>query len=129
MSYEIAREAALAAILPANTDRYIALFLGDPIGVGAELTLTGYARVAFQDWSTSSTPTISTRSPASAIVFPTVTQAGTADHWAIFDAPVGGNLWRSGRLLDNLGQPLTIVFTGGGDEARFDIGTLRLKAQ
>ncbi len=128
MAYEIAREAALAAILPATTDRYIALFLGDPADGGTEITLTGYARVAFQDWSTSSNPVDSSRTPASAIVFPTVTQAGTADHWAIFDAPAGGNLWRGGQLLDDLNQPTPINFSGGGDEARFNIGTLRCKA-
>ena len=129
MAYEVAREAALASILPATTDRYIALFLGDPADGGVEITLTGYARVAFQNWSTSSNPDESTRSPAASIVFPTITQAGTADHWAIFDAPAGGNLWRGGQLLDDLDQPVTINFTGGGDEARFNIGTLRIKAQ
>jgi hypothetical protein len=125
-----ARALALAAILPAGTDRHIALFLGNPVDGGAELTLTGYDRVAFQDWSTSFSAGESIRSNASDIVWPTITDAGDASYWAIFDSPLPGPgvLLRSGMLLDNLGQPITITFSGLGDEARLTIGTLRIKA-
>lgn len=123
-----ARELALAAILPASTDRYIALFLGNPIAGGVELSLTGYARVAHQDWATTHPMTgESVRSNTSAITFPTVTDPGDCDYWAIYDADVGGTLLRFGQVLDDLGQPFTVNFTGGGDEAQFNIDALRIK--
>jgi hypothetical protein len=115
----------LAGVLPAGTDRYVALYLGNPAGAGVELTLTGYARVAHQDWSTS-VPGVgeSARSNASAIEFPTITQAGSADYWAIFDASVAGNLLGFGSITDFIGAPTPVVFSGVGEEARFLIGAI-----
>jgi hypothetical protein len=118
------RAAALAAILPATTDVYIAMFLGNPIAGGVELTLTGYARVAYQDWTTADLGGSSVRSNASFITFPTITQAGSADYWGIYDSAVAGVLLRSGQLQDNLGQMITINFLGLGDEAQFTVGAL-----
>lgn len=117
----------LAAVLPAGTDRYVALYLGNPSLAGVEITLTGYARVAHQDWSTS-VPVVgeSVRANASPILFASITQAGQADYWAILDAAVGGNLLRRGLITDLIGSPTPIVFTGVGQEPRFPIGALSI---
>lgn len=128
MDPEIGRALMLAGLLPAGTDRYVALYLGDPsTAAGLEITLTGYARVAHQDWTTT-IPGIgeSVRSNASAIQFPTITQAGATDYWAIFDAAIAGNLLRYGLITDILGTPTPVVFTGLGEDARFPIGALRV---
>lgn len=117
----------LAAVLPPDEDRYVALFDGDPTVDGVELTLAGYARVAHSDWTTSvPDPGNSERSNASAIEFPTITEEGTADHWAIFDAETDGNLLRYGRLTDFVGMPSPILFTGTGEEATFNIGAIKV---
>jgi hypothetical protein len=124
---EVGRAYMLAGVLPAGTDRYVALYLGDPSTSGVELTLTGYARVAHQDWTTT-VPGVgeSVRSNASAIEFPTITEAGAADYWAIFDAAVAGNLLRYGLVTDLFGSPIQVLFSGLGDDARFPIGSLRV---
>lgn len=125
MDPEVGRALMLAGVLPAGTDRYLALYLGNPAQAGVEITLTGYARVAHQDWSTT-VPMVgeSERANASIIEFPTVTQAGSADYWAIFDAAVAGNLLRFGTITDLIGAPTPVVFTGAGEEARFLIGAI-----
>lgn len=127
MDPEVGRALMLAGVLPAGTDRYVALYLGNPAQSGVEITLTGYARVGHQDWTTS-VPGVgeSRRSNASPIQFPTITQAGSADYWAIFDAGVGGNLLRFGSITDFIGVPTPVVFSGGGDEARFPIGAIEI---
>jgi hypothetical protein len=123
------RALVLAALLPAGTDRYIALFLGDPLDGGVELTLTGYARKAHQQWTTTDLGGSSERSNTTDITFATITQAGGADYWGIYDtAGPGGTLLRRGALLDNLQQPVAIAFSGLGDEARLPAGKLRIKA-
>lgn len=128
MDPEVGRALMLAGVLPAGTDRYVALYRGDPSTVdGVELTLAGYARVAHQDWTTT-VPEIgrSVRSNASVIQFPTITETGRADYWAIFDASVGGNLLRCGLITDSVGVATPVDFTGLGDDARFTIGALRV---
>jgi|SRR5690606_34582057 len=126
MDTDVGRALMLAAVLPAGEDRYVALFDGDPTGDGVEITLAGYARVAHQDWTTSVPDEgNSERSNASAIEFPTITEDGTADHWAIFDAATDGNLLRYGRVTDFVGMPSPIVFTGIGEEATFAIGAIK----
>jgi hypothetical protein len=127
METEVGRAYMLTGVLPAGTDRYVALYRGDPSDAGVEITLTGYARVAHQDWSTS-VPVAgeSVRSNASAILFPSITEAGQADYWAIFDASVAGNLLRRGLITDLIGSPTPIVFTGAGQEPRFPIGAIEI---
>jgi hypothetical protein len=127
MDPEVGRAYMLAGLLPAGTDRYVALYLGDPSGAGVELTLAGYARVAHQNWSTS-VPGVgeSVRTNASIIQFPTITEAGSTDYWAIFDAAVAGNLLRFGLVTDIIGTPTPVIFSGFGDDVRFSIGALRI---
>jgi len=133
MDPEVGRAYMLAGVLPAGTDRYIALYLGNPIDPGApgvEITLAGYARAAHQDWTTS-VPGVgkSARSNASPIEFPTITEAGSADYWAIFDASVAGNLLRAGQITDFIGAPTPVVFSGIGEEARFQIGAIVVRVR
>ena len=122
-----ARALALAAILPAGTDRYIALFDGNPIDGGTEISPTGYARIAFQDWATSAGVFESTRSNASLVTFGPFTDPSTVSHWAIYDSPVGGILLRSSEVRDNLGQAVVLNLTGANDEPQFPIGELMVK--
>lgn len=133
MDPTLGRALMLAGVLPTGVDRYVALYLGNPLDLatpGVEITLTGYARVAHQDWSTS-VPMVgeSLRANASIVQFPTITQAGSADHWAIFDAPVGGNLLRAGPIVDVMGVPFAVVFSGLGDDARFPINALAIRGK
>lgn len=131
MDPEVGRALMLAGVLPAGTDRYVALYLGnpgDPGDPGVELTLAGYARAAHQDWTTSVLGVgQSERSNASPIEFATITEAGSADYWAIFDAAVAGNLLRVGPITDIIGAPTPVVFSGVGEEARFTIGAIAIQ--
>jgi len=125
---EVGRAIMLAALLPAGTDRYVALYFGDPSTIdGVELTLAGYARVAHQDWTTTvPDPGRSVRSNASVVQFATITEIGRADYWAIFDDAVAGNLLRCGLITDAMGNATVVDFSGLGDDARFLIGALRI---
>lgn len=127
MPYETWRATLLGTGLPIGTDVYIALYDGDPIAGGSELTLTDYARVAFSDWVTNDSGTDADRVNNSDIVWPVINQAGTATHWAIFNDPglsdPSANLLRSGECRDALGIPVTINI-GVGDEPRMLSGTL-----
>lgn len=128
MAYETARADALNTAMPSGTDRYIGLWDGDPVNGGTEITLAGYARKAFQDWTTNSTPTSSTRQNVSAITFAVITGVGQATHWAIHDDPAGvGVIRRSGDIRNLVGAPTPIIFTGGGDTVEFPIGTLMVR--
>ena len=126
MDPEVGRAYMLAGVLPSGTDRYIALFLGDPSGSGNEISIPGYARVGHQSWVTASTVGSSTRSNASDIVFATITGLGSADYWAIYDASTLGNLLRYGLITDLIGTPTPVVFGGLGDDLTLPIGALYL---
>ena len=97
---------------------------------GVEITLMGYARAAHQDWTTS-VPGVgeSARSNASPIEFATITEAGSADYWAIFDDAVAGNLLRFGTITDFIGAPTPVVFSGAPEEARITIGAIVIRVQ
>lgn len=125
--YPETRNLMLAAVLPASTDVYIALWLRNPIDGGVELTLTGYTRVAFQTWASFDLGGESERKNAVPITFPTITDAGTTDHWSIHDVATEPSvLLRSGPLLDDLDQTVTIVLTPG-DDVQFNSNALRIK--
>lgn len=130
MAYETARADALNTALPAGTDRYIGLWDGDPVSGGVEITLAGYVRLAFQNWTTINNPLDSTRQNAAAITFAVITGVGQATHWAIHDDPAGaGVIRRSGEIRNLVGVPTPIIFTGGGDTVEFPIGTLMIRLE
>lgn len=105
----------LATLLPQGTDRYVALYNGDPTDGGSELTLTGYARVAHQDWLTTDNGTDSTRENVGEVTFGPFTVGGPASHWGILDASVAGTLLRSGQIANVGGEAITIEITAGDD--------------
>jgi hypothetical protein len=80
---------------------YVGLSTADPgeDGAGlAEHSGDGYARVQTSG-STWNTATTGSTTNAAAIEFPTATDSwGEITHWALFDAPTGGNLLASGQL-------------------------------
>lgn len=82
------------------TNRYLGLFTAAPsdAGGGTEVSGGGYARVATGDLTVSGTdPTLATN--AAALEFPVATANwGTVTHFAVFDAPSGGNMLAHGAL-------------------------------
>lgn len=123
--YPEARALTLAAILPAGVDRWVALFDGDPINGGVEVTVAGYVRVAHQDWTTVANVGASTRTNLGAVTFPQFTEAGKATHFAIYDASVAGILLRSSHILDNVGDEVDVVW-GAPEDLLFTSGSIAL---
>ena len=123
--YPEARALTLAAILPAGVDRWVALYRNDPINGGTELDVAGYVRIAHQDWTTVDNGGSSTRSNLGDITYPQFTEAGTATHFAIYDASVGGVLLRSSHIKDNVGDDVDVVFPAFSD-LYFPSGALAL---
>jgi hypothetical protein len=130
MDPETGRALMLAGVLPTGTDRYVALYSGDPRTTGSEIALAGYARVAHQNWATT-VPSVGTseRANTTDITFATITGLGVTDYWAIFDAAVAGNLLRVGPITDIFGTPTPVVFSGGGDDLRFLVGAIRIRVE
>jgi hypothetical protein len=109
------------------THVYVALFIGDPLGAGSELTdpsATDYARVETDgtDWGTAtfSSPT-ATITNAADIDFGTAGAAwGTVTHCAIYDALTGGNMIAAGPLTTSM----PIVITA---PVKFPAGSLSVR--
>lgn len=103
---------------------YVALFAGDPLGIGVEPDATGsYARVAITNdstlWGSISSSDISVTNQVE-VKWPSLTALWSEDtltHWAVFDNSTGGDLWYSGELSEPL------VVTGAGDTPRFPPGS------
>lgn len=106
------------------TNVYVALYDGDPLGAGSELSdppATDYVRVetAGTDWASAGfvSPRASI-SNAAELDFGTSGSAwGTVDHMAIFDAGTSGNMIASGKLVSN-------VNITSGIPVKFPIGAL-----
>ena len=118
-----------AAILDRETGknpsatRYVALFTSSPTdaGGGTEVSGGAYARAATTaaTWASASTTTGAT-SNAAAVLFPTASSGwGSVTHFALMDAPTGGNILRWGPLT-------TTMSVTAGAQARFPAGTLQL---
>lgn len=109
---------------------YIALFDGDPGGIGVEPTSTGsYARVAKTNdatlWGTIAAGDVSAVNVgvSGAIEFPTATalySTNTLTHFGIYDNAAGGALHTYGELTT------PIVITGAGDTPRIPQGALSI---
>lgn len=87
------------------TNVYVALFIGDPYGAGAELTAppcTDYARVQTTgaSWGTAAftSPTASITSAADIDFGTAGADWGTVTHFAIYDNSTGGNMIVAGPL-------------------------------
>lgn len=98
---------------------HVALFTAAPsdAGGGTEVSGGSYARIttAGADWNAAASGSVSN---ANALAFPTASGSwGTATHFALMDAPTGGNQLAWGTL----GTPKTIA---SGDVAQFAAGAL-----
>ena len=103
---------------------YVALFVGDPLGAGVEVSGVDYARVATAgaDWNSAAftSPTASITNAAD-IDFGTAGGAwGTVDYVAVFDALSGGNMLASGDLT--VARPVVL-----NDPVKFPSGTLTIR--
>jgi len=106
------------------TNVYVALFIGDPFGAGAELTVppcTDYAReqTTGASWgaATFSSPTASITSAADIDFGTAGADWGTVTHVAIYDALTAGNMIAAG--------PLETAFPiMSGAPVKFPSGTL-----
>ena len=103
----------------------LALFNGDPLLGGTELTATGgYARVTVTNNGTTWPAASSGEKTSAAITFPTSTAAwsDTATHWVLYDDADGTTAWDCGVLNEELAvvaastvaqTTLTIFYNGG----------------
>ena len=108
----------------ATPTAYVALYVGDPLGAGVEVSGVDYAReaTAGADWNsaTFSSPTAAI-SNANDIDFGTAGGAwGTVDYVAIFDAATAGNMLASGNLT--IARPVVL-----NDPVKFPAGTLTIR--
>jgi hypothetical protein len=89
---------------------YVALYAGDPVGAGSELSGDGYARVQHEAWNAA---TGGQATNDGDITFPAATDDWTqADHVAVFDAETTGNMLAAGPLE-------TAKTVQNGDTAKF----------
>lgn len=103
---------------------YVALFVGDPLDGGSEVSGVDYAREATSGatWGSASfvSPT-ATITNAALIDFGTAGGAwGTVNYCAIYDAATAGNMLASGDLT--VARPIVT-----GDPVTFPIGTLTIR--
>lgn len=108
----------------ATPTAYIALYVGDPLGAGVEVSGVDYAREATSgaSWGSASfaSPTASITNAAE-IDFGTAGGVwGTIDYVAIFDDPTAGNMLASGDLV--VARPVV-----SGDPVKFPVGTLTIR--
>lgn len=127
ISLTASRAQVLAALLPSGSDVWVALFDGDPLGAGVELTAAGYARKAHSAWTTSHAATSSSRTNVGAITFDAVSEPAAPRHWVIYDAQAGGNALRSGLITDDVGEAVAIDLLAG-DVLEFGDGQLTIVA-
>lgn len=112
-------------MLPASADVYIALWFGDPLNGGLEMTAAGYSRQPFQDWTTAPGVGTSTRSNITPITFGPIGEKVGADYYAIHDAVAEpSTLLEQGQLTNVGGVPLSLVINVG-DDVRFIAGALK----
>lgn len=95
-----------------GTNRYLALFEGDPSSGGTEASGGSYARqsIAFNASSGG------TSTNSNTITFASLS-SGTYDHYAIYDAATGGNLITYGTLTAE-------IIANSGDQVVFNANAL-----
>lgn len=103
---------------------YVALYIGDPLGSGVEVSGTGYARVATvgTDWNaaTFASPTASITNAVDIDFGAAGGDWGTVDYVALFDAATVGNMLASGDLA--VARPVV-----SGDPVKFPASTLTIR--
>lgn len=114
--------AALAAILPNGTNRYIALFTTSPDADGTggtEATGYSYARKAHSAWTNEVVDGVTYRKNDGAIEFTALTGSiSGVVAYGIYDASTSGNLLAFGPIKDSGGEEVTKNFVNT-DQPRF----------
>lgn len=125
------RSTALEAILSPVATPYVGLLVTLPIDSAGEVEISppGYVRVAANAWTTGSingSVAVTSRSNADVITFGTYAVPVAVKGWAIYDAPVAGNLVASGTLVDAGFNQAGIVVVPAGDDLQFQPGNLNV---
>lgn len=106
--------AALTALLPNGTNRYVALFTTMPAADGSgavEAAGSSYARVACSAWINATVSGITYRKNNGAVAFTALTGAlSGVVGWGIYDASTSGNLIAFGYVRDVGGTAVTKNF-------------------
>jgi hypothetical protein len=108
-----------AAALPSIPTLYFALFVGDPLGAGTEVSGNNYGRIG-QTNNATNFPAASggSKTNGTQVTFATPSGSwGTPDHYALCDSLSGGNILRAASLT----TPRAI---GLNDTVDFPIGSL-----
>lgn len=105
----------------APTPLYLALYAGDPMTGGTEITGGGYARVsiASSGWAAASAGVKATNAAVS-FPFSTAAWSATATHAALLSASTGGTMWDVGVLA----SPITV--TSAGTTVTFPSGSITI---
>ena len=104
-----------------ESNKWLALFNGDPEGAGTELSGNGYARVAVTA-STWDAAASSSKDNGVEIAFPEASGSwDEASYVAVYDAATAGNRWQSFAL----DTPVTIT---SGQVARFSAAAIAVSA-
>ena len=111
-----------ASAMSQPAGRYCALWIGDPLGAGSEVTGSGYQRQAVTFGAASTAGEVVTSANSAAIDFGTTGAAwGTVTHFAIYSAQTSGTMLATG-LLD------VSRAIASGDPVKFNIGECKLKS-
>ena len=118
------RTQALEALLNLTESTFVGLLDTLPVdSIGeVEISPAGYTRVLNQDWSTTDAGGVTTRSNVPLISFGPYPTDVSMRGWAIYDAPVAGNLIASGLFFDTGGGQAGEVFVEAGDDIQFQPG-------
>lgn len=104
---------------PAGT--YCALFVGDPLSAGVEVTGTGYARESTTFGAAATAGEVITSQNSAEIDFGTTGAAwGTVTHFAVYSAISGGTLLATGLLS-------TAREIASGDMVKFNAGDCKVR--
>lgn len=120
------RTQALESLFNPSETTYVALLEVLPVDSAGEVEVspTGYARILSNTWTTANADGVTSRCNAAGVTFGPFPDAYTTRGWAIYDAPVGGNLIASGLFFDTGGGMAGEVSVPINDEVQFQPGDL-----
>ena len=115
LSENILKKVFLGVNFQLTGEFHLALFIGDPEGLGIEISEIGYARQPIL-WQLSNSYTVT--NPEAIFFGEAQNDWPAVSHWAIFDAATDGQLLALGGLVDEFDSPITKSFLAG-DVPRF----------
>jgi len=118
------RAQALEALFNLSATTYVGLLEVLPIDGSGEVEISPplYSRVLVQDWTTNEDSGTTSRCNVNAVGFGPYPVDVAIRGWAIWDAPLGGNLIASGLFFDTGGGQAGEVFVDTGDDIQFQPG-------